>query len=288
MKHTAITFLFAIAAVLFASAGPAQAFNVTPLVVEIDAEPGASYTGQLRVSGAGSDVESIKIYALDWDRNAEGVYTPNPAGALPGTCSAWLSLNPTQINLSQDREELVKYSFTVPEDAVGSYWSFIMVEGVATPEKPDDNGRRQVVIGAKLRYAVRFVVNIKKGAMPEGKISAMNTQAPELSDAEHQAGFYVRVLFENTGNSYLKPIGYVDIRTIDGQSVAKAGIKEFYVFPGKAIWVDVYVDQAPDPGQYLALAVLDYGGEALVAGETRFGIPFDPAPATTPEQGGGQ
>jgi hypothetical protein len=163
-----------------------------------------------------------------------------------------------------------------------------MVEGVATPEKPDDNGHRQVVIGARLRYAIRFVVNIKEGALPEGKISAMTVSAPEAADAEHQDGFFVRVLFENTGNAYLKPIGYVDIRTIDGQSVAKAGIKEFYVFPGKSIWVDVYVDKLPGSGQYLGLAVLDYGGQALVAGEARFGIPFEPVPEAVPDQGGGQ
>jgi hypothetical protein len=265
--------LIIVLAALVAAALPARAFNIAPLVVEINAEPGQTFVGQFRVSG-GAQPESITIYALDWDRGPDGVYTPNPPGSLPGTCSAWLSISPTQLDLRPGEEQVVKYSFTVPMDASGSYWSFVMAEGQNRPEKPEgDDAHRQVLIGAKLRYAARFVVNIKDSANMQGRIAGMKA-APPAPDAAIEDGMSISILFENTGNYYLKPLGYMDIRTLDGVSVLKTGIKEFYIFPGKSIWVDTRVKGPLPAGEYLALAVLDYGGDNLVAGETRFEIPL--------------
>ena len=164
-----------------------------------------------------------------------------------------------------------------------------MIEGVGRPDKPpEDASGHQVMIGARLRYAVRFVVNVKRARDVSGEIAGIRVAPSEPDpDAAPDADgkFRVQLLFRNTGNAYVKPIGYVDIRDTDGQSVLQQEIEAFYVFPDRSLWVSVAIDRKLDPGPYLALAVLDYGADNLVAGEVRFTLPLVPAAQATP--GGG-
>lgn len=252
---------------------PAAAFNVTPMVVEIDdAVPGQNYIGQLTVSGSDAGTEAVRVYAIDWDRLPNGNYTSRAPGEILNSCTDWLSLNPTQFDTLANAPVIVKYSFTVPETAAGSYWSYIMVESNVRPDRPTgDSDNVQVAIGAKLRYAVRLVVNVNQGRVVSGEIGDMGIAAPPARPGE-TAKPKIKVLFRNTGNTYVKPTGYAEIRNLDGETVYQAEIKPFFVFPDRSLWVDAPIDAALGDAEYIVLAVMDYGGDRLVAGEIRFSV----------------
>lgn len=255
---------------------PANAFNVSPFMLEIDASPGQSYIGTLSVTGKVD--ESVRIYLEDWDMLPDS----NDIGYEPGTtersCSDWLSLSPTQFDVPANGRVSVKYSFTVPEDAAGSYWAFIMVEGAKKLMKPsEDTGKVQVMIETKLRYAVRLFINVETGSQIQGEITGIDVSQPVENSEFKNYPLQAKVVFHNTCDILLKPQGFLEIRDLDGETITRTDIPpRFYVIPGRERWLEVPIETRLRNGEYLALAVLDYGGESLVAGEAHFSVQSPP------------
>jgi P pilus assembly chaperone PapD len=259
--------------VLLASQKHAAAINVTPMTIEISAKPGETYTGSFEVMNSMSNgAEPVRIYMEDWDKLPNNDYVDKLPGTIERSCSAWLLLSPTQFDVPFHDSTKVKYTFTVPVTATGSYWTYIMVEGVKKPtEPPGSKDGVQVFIGAKIRYGVRFVINVTEGRRIQGTINEISV-APNVKNApeKNAAALEAKLVFKNTGNVYMKPVGYFEIKNLDGEKVVRKEIAQFYVFPDREKWVEIPIEEALQPGEYIAMAVLDYGGESLVAGESHF------------------
>lgn len=255
------------------AARPAKAFDVTPISYEIDAERGESYVGTIQVTG-GADEESVAVYVSDWDRLPNGDRVDNAPGKLPRSCGTWLSVSPSQFTVSTKNNVQVRYSFTVPESATGSYWTYIMLEGVprAMPPLKRSGKNPGVGITATMRYAVRIVVNLNEEQNVLGKINQVEILASPESDPAQSEGLMARFLFENAGNTFINARYYLELRSLNGETLYRSEIKEFYAFPASEYWVGLPVEQDIPEGKYLALFVVDYGGSARIASETRFTV----------------
>jgi hypothetical protein len=255
----------------------AAAVNVMPTTIELDAKAGETYTGSFEVANSTDNAAApIRVYMEDWDRMPNGDYVISMAGSLDRSCSAWMSLSPTQFDVRYNESIDVKYTFTVPANATGSYWTYFMVEGVKKPAvPPSERDGVQVFIGAKMRYAVRFVVNVSSGRQVKGAITEISVAAKTAAAPVKNAPLLeAKIVFKNTGNSYVKPVGYFEIRNLDGEKIYLKDIEQFFVFPGRDKWVAVPIETELKPGEYIAMAVLDYGGDNFVAGESRFIVPL--------------
>ena len=58
--------------VFLCAATPGYAFTVTPLTIEINAEPGQSFVGSISVHGSDDEAQPVKVYVVDWDRQPDG------------------------------------------------------------------------------------------------------------------------------------------------------------------------------------------------------------------------
>lgn len=274
----------AILVALLSLALPAKAFNVTPLSAEIDVLPGESYSGTIQVaSGAGE--ESGHVYISDWKRLPNGDREDNEPGMLPRSCGKWLVLSPTQFEFSANENLEIRYSFDVPADATGSYWTYVMVESVPRLMPPQPGVKTGLMVNATARFAFRLVINVSKGRNILGRINRVEV-VPAPGDGQRDgAGLQAGILFENTGNTFINARCYLEIRGFDGEVINRSGIHEFYAFPESEWWVRLPIDPGIPPGEYIALAVIDYGGASRVAGETRFTVP---EPSTPETSGGGR
>jgi len=256
----------------------AAAFSVSPMLIEAEAEAGKSYTGVLTVFGDDHKTEFVRLYIVDWDKLPSGEDMELMAGILERSCSLWVTLSESQLEVPAKGAVSVKYSFTVPDGTAGSYWTFIMVEGEKAPEKPvREDDKVQFMVNTQFRYAVRLFVNVgRRGAM-QGKINRVEIGRPAEKGPFKDAPLATKVVFENYGDFLLKPQGYVEIRNMDGEVVVRTEVPpRFYVIPGHERWIEAPIDKQLADGDYLALAVLDFGGESLVAGEAQFSIPIQP------------
>lgn len=262
---------------LLSPASPVKAFSVTPLYTEIDVLPGGSYSGIIHVtSGAGE--ESGHVYIADWKRLPNGDHEDNEPGTLPRSCGKWLVLSPTQFEFSANENLDIRYSFNVPADATGSYWTYVMVEGRPRLLPPQPGVNTGLMINATARFAFRLVINVSKGRNVLGRINRVEVVPTPGDGLGNGAGLQAGILFENTGNTFINARSYVEIRGFDGEVIHRSGILEFYAFPESEWWVRMPMDSSIPPGEYLALAVIEYGGATRVAGETRFTVSELPSP----------
>lgn len=257
---------------LLSLASRANAFSISPLDTEIDVLPGESYSGTIQVASGAGEV-SGHIYLSDWKRLPNGDRETNEPGMLPRSCGKWLALSPTQFELSAKENIEIRYSFSVPADATGSYWTYVMVESQPRPVPPQPGMKTGLMVSAKARFAFRLVVNVSNGRNILGRINQVEV-VPTPGDGEQDGpGLQAGILFENTGNTFINARCYLEIRGFDGEVINQSEIHEFYAFPESEWWVRLPIDSGLQPGEYLALGVIDYGGTSRVAGETRFTVP---------------
>lgn len=247
---------------------PAAAFTVTPISQEIDVLPGQSFVGTIHVAGGASE-ETVSAYISDWKRLPNGDREDLAPGTAQRSCGKWISLTPEKFTASAKSAVDLRYSFTVPDDATGSYWTYIMAEGSPRPMAPAQKGDKPGVgITANLRYAIRIVVNVDRDRNVLGKINQV-----EVVPGGEGAVMTARFLFENSGNTFINARYYTEVRNYDGDTIYRTDIREFYSFPISEFWVNVPIEAEIPEGKYLALVVVDYGGRSRVAGETRFSVP---------------
>ena len=91
------------------------------------------------------------------------------------------------------------------------------------------------------------------------------------SKVENKKTGYINFDYINTGNSISKCTGYVEFRDIDGLPVKKVELDDIpKIYPAEKRQFQVPIPNNLETGEYSALAVIDFGGSQLVAGEILF------------------
>jgi len=86
-------------------------------------------------------------------------------------------------------------------------------------------------------------------------------------------GRSVVVGFENEGERALDVEGELEIRDLAGDIVRVVAVEPFHALPGRQRQVRVKLDAAAlgdvvlAPGQYVLVAILDFGGDYLAGGQ---------------------
>ena len=80
------------------------------------------------------------------------------------------------------------------------------------------------------------------------------------------------VLFRNTGGLPAVVKGEIEYRRLDNSVVRRDSVPTFYVLPGAARRAHVPLPKLPS-GHYVVLALLDFGGSEVAAGQVPLDIP---------------
>lgn len=188
-------------------------------------------------------------------------------GAQPRSLAAWIAVSPLEFELGPQEREEVRYTVDVPADAdPGTYWGIIFFESgpLAADDQPDEG------FGVRTRVRVGHVVYVNVGQVArEARIVGIRHEA---NTREGTPGA-MRIMFQNTGNGLIRLSGELEIRDLDGQLVDAVEIGNRVSFPGSTHAVSAALSKRLPPGEYVVLAVLDYGGDRVLAGESRFSVP---------------
>jgi hypothetical protein len=98
---------------------------------------------------------------------------------------------------------------------------------------------------------------------------ALTTAPASDTDTTHVPA--LAVMFRNSGTAHLKPKGVVELRAEDNRVVGKINVGEFPVAPGAKRLLKLVLPKL-NPGRYVALALLDYGGAEIAAGQYEFEV----------------
>ena len=255
-----------ISMVIFASFAAAQTgVGVSPPRVIIDGHPGETIQGMVVVDHPGNDAPmevEVSLSDVIVQPSGEPVYLD--PGSIPQSAAPWIAVEPRTFVLSPKETREIRYSVHVPEDCSdGTHWAVIFFDS-GPAQKQETEG-----VGVKMRVRVGHVVYVNVGKITRsGEIRGVRYQPPTARNPAE-----IRVRFRNTGNGLMRLNGYVELRDGAGKMVARGTISNAASLPGLEYEIPAPIKEDLPGGDYLALIMIDYGGDEAIIGEGKVHVP---------------
>ncbi len=217
------------------------------------------------------------ISRQDWDRVENGDNRFLPAGTSGTSCGAVLSVSPLSIRIEPHSSRIIRLAVENAAAITKECWDIFFVEEVP---------QRTAVRGNSLQYIFRTGVKVyvaPPGLARDGAVEGMAVEdvavtptASSTSTARNATATsaatkkQISIRFHNTGGMHLLAKGRLEFRRLDNSLAAEARIPEFPTLPGATRKVMVDLPSGLTPGDYVVLALIDFGGAELVAGQIDF------------------
>jgi P pilus assembly chaperone PapD len=217
------------------------------------------------------------ISRQDWDRQENGDNRFLASGSSGKSCGAMLTVSPLSVRVEPHTSRVVRLAVQTDAALTRECWDIVFVEEV--PQRAASKGN-------SLQYIFRTGVKVyiaPPGLPRDGAIEDMAvvdapakaaSSTPTVKPAStasaapvQPAGKQIAIRFHNTGGMHLLAKGRVEFRRLDNTLATQVPIPEFPTLPGAVRKVLIDVPQDLATGDYVALALIDFGGAELVAGQ---------------------
>lgn len=249
----------AIGASLMAPRPAAGQVSVDQAELFLDAGGSGRRVGSFNITNEGSGVAQVTIYLSDWERQESGEHRFEPMGTLPSSCAKHMQVFPQSLRLPAGGRQAVRVELNGADSLTAACWSIAFVETSALQGGP----------GRQVTYVTRLGVKIY--VLPPGL-----TKEGEVADIAVQPGDSGRpriaITFHDVGGMPLWVRGTVEYRRPDNSVAATDSVPEFPVLPGARRRVALKVPRLAR-GTYVALALLDFGGAEIAAGQISVRVP---------------
>lgn len=272
--------VLALCAVGLLASRPALAqLLVDPLEVTLFTTGAGRVAGSFTVSNTTDAAVQATITRQDWDRVENGDNRFLPAGTSGTSCGALLSASPLSIRVEPHTSHTIRVGVQNAADLKKECWDIFFVEEI--PQRPS-------VKGNSLQYIFRTGVKVYVAPSGLARDAAIEDMAVEdVPITPHPSSStpsklavngspatkrQIAIRFHNTGGMHLVAKGRLEFRRLDNSLAAQAPVAEFPTLPGavRKLMVDVPVGLAA--GDYVVLALIDFGGAELVAGQIDYQV----------------
>ncbi|MDT8435784.1 MAG: hypothetical protein RRA92_03410, partial [Gemmatimonadota bacterium] len=223
-----------------------------PVVTDTVARTAA---GAVHVRNEGDRSLAVRLTVADFTQSEDGRHAFLPAGSDPRGCGPDIRVTPEAASIPAGASEQIRFHVAgAPADR--SCWFLLFVEHPA----PSGSG-----------VLIRQRIGVKVFAVPPGAAPGGEIAAGEVSDTGEARSLSFR--YRNPGDAPARPSGSVEVRDFRGGLVATSQVRGFTVLPESARRVEVELPAGLAPGRYLAVPVLDFGGEYLAGAQFPFRVP---------------
>jgi P pilus assembly chaperone PapD len=253
------TLLVAVALFGLAMSLPSSAdlsVDVSPAKYELQTEPGKQETFPISVRNTSSAPVHIVAALTDYVLGPSGNYEFTGIGKTPYSLAKNITINPREFDIDPNSFTQVRFSVDVPANASGEYANLVFFT-----TRPTRKGGGLSIVE---RIASKIYVIIPETAKIAGEVDDVKNQ--QLSDGEHYL-----VDFHNTGNAHVYLSGRVEVKQ-GGSIVDRITFPQgLLVERGGKRTIDALGKRLP-PGSYSVVALVDYGGPNLVAGQANITV----------------
>jgi P pilus assembly chaperone PapD len=182
-----------------------------------------------------------------------------------------LSVSPQSVRLEPHASRVVRLAVQTNAALSRECWDIVFIEEV--PQRAASKGNSLQYIfrtGVKVYIAPPGLPRdggIENMEIVDAPVKPASSAARPASTASIPAKKQVAIRFHNTGGMHLVAKGHLEFRRLDNSLAREIPIEEFPTLPGatRRVLVDIPADLAA--GDYVVLALIDFGGAELVAGQ---------------------
>jgi len=247
---------------------------VDPLEVTLLSAGTGRVAASFSLSNSSDKAVQASITRSDWDRVENGDNRFLPAGSSGTSCGAMLTVSPLSIRVEPHGSRVIRLSAQPGAALTKECWDIFFVEEV--PQRASSKGNSLQYIfrtGVKVYVAPPGlsrngeVMDMAVEDVRVGPATASTTPASTSSSAPVAMKRQISVRFHNSGDMNLVSKGRLEFRRLDNSLAAEAAVAEFPTLPGATRKVMIDVPATLAAGDYVVLALIDFGGSELVAGQ---------------------
>ncbi len=259
-------------------------FSVTPQLIELELAPGSRYTIKvLLINETERDSQRFQIYASDVIQNEAGTYKVVEKGKSKFSCADWIKLDTMEVGLGPKKGKEIPFQIQVPATARGGRYGAIVfnLQPKVTQMGEEYAGGTAYFF---LKVPVQIEITIKSYLTPKPKnvkIKSIDV-IPVSEDKEYAAKFsqknikdalLVRAHVNNGGDMHIIAKGRLIIKDQKGRRlrVVPLGGGRGMVLPQTDVYFTSIIKR-PLAGDYIAEAVINYGGLSSAIGEASFSV----------------
>src|SRR2546423_3062651 len=247
---------------------------VDPLEVTILAGGTDRVASSFSLTNTSDKAVQATVSRSDWDRVESGDNRFLAAGSSGKSCGAMLTVSPLSVRIEPHSSRVVRLAVQPGAALTRECWDIVFVEEVPQRTSTKGNSLQYIFRTAVKVYVAppglsrdaavedMAVVDAPPAKQVSSKAKTIATPASN-SGVTHQ----IAVRFHNTGAMHLVAKGRLEFRRLDNTLASQVPIAEFPTLPGAIRRVLVDVPGGLAAGDYVVLALIDFGGAELVAGQ---------------------
>lgn len=239
----------------------AQDFEVAPVLVAFDANPGEIQTQNLTIRNHGNTEERFSLNLSDYIVREDGTKESVEPGTTDRSLADWITINPSFVDLKPNEEATAELIMRVPRTGFQTRWGMVQVE-VAKEQLPSE-ADKQLATGVVL--VPRIVVLVKQSPRSNQNYSGRVSGLKEIP-ARGNAFRSFEAFLVNDGDKILDAKIFLALANMETAEEKVFNPKTVSVYPGQKLKVELDLASRPDPGQYALAFLMDYGKSSAIEG----------------------
>ena len=253
-KFNLLRLLLMVTSVFFISGLFAQDFEVGPVKLNYDCEPGEIQTKIVTIRNHDNQKQQFLLTVSDMKFDSANAQTTTNK-----SCKDWISVSPSFFEINPNDKKEVKVIMQVPPGESSTRGAIIHVG--ATEEKTAFDADKQMKssINVKPRISVKVLQSPKSNTNYKGAISNLK----EITTSKDTARtFQVRI--SNIGDKMIDTRIYLVLSNLETAKEIKDKPRNKSLFPGVSETINLYLPKNIPPGKYSLAAILDYGDNSTL------------------------
>lgn len=239
---------------IFSAVTFAQDFEVSPVLMSFNAEPGEIQTQKINLINHSARPQKYLLKLSDYDVDKNGNKKPVPLGKSPRSCAQWITLNPSLIELNPNQSGTIEAIITVPKEGYGARWGMITVEPVE--EKTAFEADKNLVSGVLI--VPRIVILFKQSPKTNRNYKASLTDLKEVTKKGDLFRSF-EVTINNTGDNIIDASVHLALANMETAIEEKFNAVKVTVYPDQARVVKLQLPKNTGAGKFALAAIMDYG-----------------------------
>lgn len=234
----------------------------------------APITRVIPVRNEEAEPQQVRISLGDWTRDSLGYNLFSDPGTRASSCGERVQVFPQTFQVAAGATELVRVAYT-PTPADTGCWSIVFIETVKPP--PAQPTQQGSFLTIEIRTGVKLYVHrpgeVAFGSVQDAWIDHVWRPVDLASGVRDSAQVReATILFENSGTAHLRVRSTMEIRSLDNRVLHTIDGGEAPMTPGSTQQIRIRVPTLP-AGDYVAIVLLDYGGDEVTAAQLDIRIP---------------
>lgn len=229
---------------------------VQPVTLDYALSPGQVGNKKIKVVNNLGKKLQFKVYLSDWSRDSIGGHLYVKPGTLSNSCSNWITLDKSFLELDAGEGGEINVKLTVPDGpdvAKQMKWTMLFVETVEEKVTPNNEKGLTSIVNTKMRVGVHVCQTPPGLTNREIRITSFVPIAGKKNE--------YRIICSNTGDIQTECKSYLELSSLADSKTTRLDARVFPTFPGQTRFVDFALPDTLPKGKYNIVAAVDIGDD---------------------------